>query len=63
MAGEKVFKHSRPVSLRKKIISVYVDSSVWMEELSLKKRFLLKGLKKELGRDKIAEIRLKVGEF
>ena len=63
VAGQKAFKHSRPVSLRKKILSIYVDSSVWMEELTLKKRFLLKGLRKELGREKIEEIRFKVGEF
>ena len=62
-AGEAAFKHSRPVSLRKKILGVYVDSSVWLEELTIKKRFILKKLKMELGRDKISEIRFKIGEF
>ena len=62
-AGESAFKHSRPMSLRKKILAVYVDSSVWLEELTIKKRFILKALKKQLGRDKISEIRFKVGEF
>lgn len=62
-AGEAAFKHSRPVSLRKKILGVYVDSSVWLEELTIKKRFILKKLKMELGREKISDIRFKIGEF
>ena len=62
-AGEAAFKHSRPVSLRKKVLGVYVDSSVWLEELTIKKRFILKKLKSELGREKISEIRFKIGEY
>ncbi len=63
VVGETGFKHSRPASLRKKILGVCVDSSVWLEELTVKKRFILKKLKTELGREKISEIRFKIGEF
>ncbi len=61
--GEQGFKHSRPVSLRKKVLNVYVDSSAWLEELAMQKRVILKKLKVEFGRDQILEIRLKTGEF
>ena len=63
LAGEAAFKHSRPASFRKNILTVRVDSSVWMQELSMKKRKLLKGLKRTLGKDRITEIHFKTGEF
>ena len=63
LAGEEGFKHSRPVSLRKKVLGVYVDSSAWLEDLVMRKRFFLKGLKRMLGKDRIGEIRFKIGEF
>ncbi len=56
-------KHSVPVSIKNSILTVRVDSSAWMQELSLNKRTLLKGLKRKLGKDRISEIRLKTGEF
>ena len=61
--GETGFKHSRPVVFRKGILSVRVDNSVWLQELSMKKRKILKGLQRELGKDKISDIQFKIGEF
>ena len=63
IAGETGFKHSRPVVFKKNILTVYVDSSVWMQDLVMKKRKILKGLQKELGKDKISDIQFKIGEF
>lgn len=63
LAGEKAFVHSRPVSIRKKILTVRVDTSAWLEHLVLNKRKLLKGLKRTLGKDKISELHFKIGEF
>ena len=63
LVGEPAARHSRPVLVRKAILTVQVDSSVWMQELSMKKRQLLKGLKKTLGKDRICEIHFKIGEF
>jgi predicted nucleic acid-binding Zn ribbon protein len=40
-----------------------VDNSVWLQELSMKKRNILKGLQRELGKDKISDIQFKIGEF
>lgn len=63
LVGEPGFRHSRPASLRKNILTVKVDSSVWMQELTIRKRQLLKGLKRALGKDKISQIQFRIGEY
>lgn len=62
-AGEEAFKHSRPAALKKSVLTVRVDSSTWLQELSMRKRHLLKGLKRRLGKDRISEIHFKIGEL
>ena len=62
-AGKEALRHSRPASLRKNILTVQVDSSAWLQELTMKKRDLLKALKRTLGKDRISEIHFKIGEF
>lgn len=63
VAGDAAFRHSRPESLKKKALKVRVDNSAWHQELCWRKRELLKGLKRALGKDKISEIHFKIGEF
>ncbi len=63
LVGQDGFRHSRPVAIRKKTLNVLVDNSGWMQELSMRKRGILKGLKRKLGRDRISEINFKIGEF
>ncbi|MGH7197278.1 MAG: DUF721 domain-containing protein [Candidatus Omnitrophota bacterium] len=63
LAGEKGFEHSKPVSLRKGVLLVRVDSSAWLQDLVMRKRSLLKGLKRVLGKDRISEIHFRIGEF
>ena len=63
LVGDRGFQHSRPASLRKKVLTVRVDSPGWMQELTMQKRRLLKGLKRELGKDKISELHFRIGEF
>lgn len=63
VAGEKAYKHSRPSAVRKNVLKIRVDSSGWLQELTIQKRKLLKGLKRLLGRDRIHEIHFKIGEF
>ena len=63
LAGDAGFKHSKPTNLRAKVLTVRVDSSGWMQELSMRKRKILKGLQRTLGKDRISEIHFKIGEF
>ena len=62
MAGNAA-KHTHPASLRKTILTVLVDSSAWMQEMTLRKRILLKQLKTAFGKDKISGIHFKIGEI
>ena len=63
LVGQDGFSHSRPVAIRKKVLNVLVDNSSWMQELSMRKRNILKGLKRKLGKDRISEIHFRIGEF
>ena len=63
LVEESGAKHTKPVYLRKGVLKVFVDSSAWMQEMSMRKRALLKGLKRQFGKDRISEIQFKIGEF
>ena len=56
-------KHTHPASLRKTILTVLVDSSAWMQEMTHRKRILLKQLKTAFGKDKISGIHFRIGEI
>ena len=63
IAGTAGAKHTRPASLRKGVLLVWVDSSSWMQEMTLQKRKLLKQLKRTFGKDKILGIQFRIGEI
>ena len=63
LVGEAGIKHARPVSLRKGVLTVFVDSPGWMHEMTLQKRKLLKQLKRVFGKDKILGIQFRIGEI
>ncbi len=60
--GIQTAKHTRPVALRKGILTVFVDSSGWMQEMSIQKRKILKQLKRQFGKDRISGIHFRIGE-
>ena len=62
-AGAKAFMHSKPASIRKKRLIIYVDGSSWLYELTLRKNELLAKLKKRLGKDKIEQLQFRIGEL
>lgn len=62
-ASEKAARHSRPTSIKHNILTIEVDSSTWLYELSTKKRELLRELKKELKEYKIDDIRFRMGDI
>ena len=62
IAQEAVF-HTRPVALKKKILTIEVDSSTWLYMLSLKKKGALDNMKKILGSDRIKDIKFRIGEI
>jgi predicted nucleic acid-binding Zn ribbon protein len=63
IVGEVAAKHTRPASLRKGVLTVFVDSSGWTQEMTLRKRKILKQLKRSFGKDKISGIHFRIGEI
>lgn len=63
VSGKKAQEHSRPISIRKKVLTIEVDSSTWMYVLNLKKGTLIKNIQKELGKEKIQNIRFRIGDI
>lgn len=63
VVGKAASKHSRPVSLKRGQLTVNVDGSSWLYELSTKKRELLKGLSGGVKGKKIKDVRLRIGDI
>ena len=59
----KAISHTRPVAIKKNILTIEVDSSTWLYFLSLKKKNILESMKKALGKGKIEDIRFRMGEI
>ncbi len=62
LVGVVAAKHTRPAALRKGTLTVFVDSSGWMQEMTMQKRKILKQLKRQFGKDKISGIHFRIGE-
>ena len=59
----KAIFHTKPVAIKKNILTIEVDSSTWLYFLSLKKKTILKNMEKTLGKGKIEDIRFRIGEI
>ena len=63
MVGPAGAKHTRPAALRKGILTVFVDTSGWLQQMTLQKRKTLKQLKRSFGKDRILGIHFRIGEI
>jgi len=62
-AGEKASRHSRPVAFIKAVLTVNVDGSSWLYELTTRKREIIKKLESKFAGKKVKEIRFRIGEI
>lgn len=62
VVGKRAKAHTLPVSLKKGTLSINVDSSAWLYELTLKRREILKKLDSKIKGNKIRLIRFRIGE-
>jgi hypothetical protein len=64
-AGEDINGHSRPVSVRREVLTIEVDSSTWFYAINLKKRDIMKRLNNDKKENdiKIKSIKLRMGEI
>ena len=61
--GPGIARHAQPASIRGKRLTVVMDSSAWMQQLSLMKPEILSKVNYHLGPDGIEGITLKLGEL
>ena len=60
---EEIAGHSVPVSIRNGKLLVFVDSSVWLQHLTVKKRDILKKLKEIPSCKSVEEIHFRQGKL
>lgn len=60
--GSGIAAHAQPVMIRGKKLTVVVDSSAWMQQLSLLRPQIVEKLNRGLGKDSVESISLKLGE-
>jgi predicted nucleic acid-binding Zn ribbon protein len=58
LAGERVARRARATGYRDGVLTVEVDGSAWMHELSLLKRDLVRRTNEHLGAPIVREVRL-----
>jgi predicted nucleic acid-binding Zn ribbon protein len=62
VTGKKFRLHTQPVSFRKNILTINVDSSGWLYELTMRKKTITAKLKKEL-KDDFKQLRFRIGKI
>lgn len=62
-AGSAAAKHSKPVAFKKAVLTINVDGSSWLYELTTKKRDILGKLNGKFAGKKLKEIRFRIGEL
>ena len=61
VVGREALVYSKPYSLYKKSLFVKVTGSGWMQELSMRKRQILKKIQSQFGKNEIKDIKFKAG--
>jgi len=61
IVGAEVAAHARPTALRNGVLEAEVDSSVWCQQLLMRREELLGALRRELGESAPRELWLRVG--
>jgi predicted nucleic acid-binding Zn ribbon protein len=62
-AGDKAAGHTKPVSIKKSVLTVNVDGSGWLYELTIKKKELLEKLDGHMRQKKLKGLRFRIGEI
>lgn len=59
---EKAIKHTKPITIKSKVLLIAVSNSAWLHQLTLKKIELLKTIQEKLNTQDIIDIRFKIGK-
>jgi predicted nucleic acid-binding Zn ribbon protein len=63
VVGAEAAAHSRPVLLRGTVLEVEVDSSVWSQQLQMRRPEILARLRERLGSAAPRDLRLRIGTW
>ena len=63
VVGEKIYKHSRPLSIKKGLVFVKVDNSGWLAELTYLKEKIISEFNKREGEEIIKDIYFRLGNI
>ena len=62
-AGHRAALHTKPVSIKKSVLTINVDNSGWLYELTIKKRKLLDKLDGKIRGKQLKGLRFRIGEI
>ncbi len=62
VVGEYTASHTKPVAIRNKVLTVWVSSPIWLQELRYRERDIVAKLNKTLGRDAVNRIRFQMSK-
>jgi len=62
-AGHRAAAHTKPVSIKKSILTVNIDNSGWLYELTIKKGKLLSKLDGKIRGKQLKGLRFRIGEI
>jgi predicted nucleic acid-binding Zn ribbon protein len=63
IAGKRFYPHTRPASLKKGVLKVFVDTSAWFYQANMEKAAILKAAQKKMGTRKVKSIEFRIGSF
>ncbi len=59
--GAEVASHAQPLGMRGQVLEIQVDTSVWCQQLQMRRSELLTTLRESLGEDAPEDLRFRVG--
>lgn len=62
-AGGKAARHTKPVSIRKSVLTINVDNSGWLYTLAIKKKDLLGKLEGKIRGKDLKGLKFRIGEI
>jgi predicted nucleic acid-binding Zn ribbon protein len=60
VVGEHTARHTQPVAIRNKVLTVWVSSSIWLQELRYREKEIIQKLNRMLERDAVEKIRFQM---
>ena len=61
--GADIARHCQPIGIRQGVLEATVDSSVWAQQLQLRRREILSSLQRVLGDEAPTDLRFRVGSL